>query len=138
MVFAELVQFCQDRGLSIQGSKADLIDGLLHWKEDTRPVPAPSIPQLFDDDLPVSPLTAEQQRLELNSREFSALFLDGNPGLGIPYHELQIGHRLGSGGFKDCFAGMYKGEPVAIGELRLAQFSEVDLQEIKHEIQVLK
>lgn len=34
--------------------------------------------------------------------------------------------------------GMYKGEPVAIGELRLTQFNEVDLQEIKHEINVLK
>lgn len=36
------------------------------------------------------------------------------------------------------FVGMYKGEPVAIGELRLTQFNEVDLQEIKHEINVLK
>ncbi|KAI9496624.1 kinase-like domain-containing protein [Zychaea mexicana] len=138
MVLADLVQFCQDRGLSTEGTKVDLIEGLLHWKEDTRPIPAPSTPQLFDDELPVSSLTAEQQRLELNSREFSALFLDGSHGLDIPYHELQIGRRLGCGGFKDCYAGMYKGEPVAIGELRLAQFNEMDLQEIKHEIQVLK
>ncbi|KAJ8663928.1 hypothetical protein O0I10_000203 [Lichtheimia ornata] len=144
MALADLVEFCQDRGLRTTGSKAELIDDLLHWKEDTRPVPAPSTPQLFDDDdYPFSSATAEQQRLEqqrleLNSREFSALFLDGSPGLDIPYEELRFGRRLGCGGFKDCYAGMYKGEPVAIGELRLTQFNEVDLQEIKHEINVLK
>lgn len=81
--------------------------------------------------------------------------MDGSPGLDIPYEELRFGRKLGHGGFKDCYAGkkrketivynhvekhvgMYKGEPVAIGELRLTQFNEVDLQEIKHEINVLK
>lgn len=78
-------------------------------------MPAPSTPQLFDDDdYPFSSATAEQQRLEqqrleLNSREFSALFLDGSPGLDIPYEELRFGRRLGCGGFKDCYAGIKKG-----------------------------
>lgn len=31
MVLADLVQFCQDRGLSTEGSKTDLIEGLINW-----------------------------------------------------------------------------------------------------------
>ncbi|ORZ02689.1 kinase-like domain-containing protein [Syncephalastrum racemosum] len=138
MLLAELIEFCQERGLPTEGTKTDLIEGLWSWKQNTRPVPAPSAPRLFTavDDLGMIP--TEQQRQDLTSKEFSALFLDGSPGLDIPYSDLHIGDKLGSGGFKDCYRGTYKGEPVAIGELRLAQFSEVDLQEVKHEIKVLK
>lgn len=84
----------------------------------------------------------------------------------IPFDKLELGKKLGSGGFKDCYAGTYQGvgirlhsfpacpgspldfhihitsfhpqEPVAIGELRITQFTELDLAEIKHEINVLK
>lgn len=31
MALADLVEFCQDRGLRTTGSKAELIDDLLHW-----------------------------------------------------------------------------------------------------------
>jgi hypothetical protein len=47
--------------------------------------------------------------MELTSREFSELFLEDGPGLDIPYHHLEVGQKLGSGGFKDCFIGFYKG-----------------------------
>lgn len=88
-------------------------------------MPAPSTPQLFDDDdYPFSSATAEQQRLEqqrleLNSREFSALFLDGSPGLDIPYEELRFGRRLGCGGFKDCYAGKKRGREREKGHVPL-------------------
>lgn len=38
------------------------------------------------------------------------LFLDDkNPDFDIPYHALVVGKKLGSGGFKDCYAGrLYK------------------------------
>ncbi|KAF9991986.1 hypothetical protein BGZ80_008770, partial [Entomortierella chlamydospora] len=56
----------------------------------------------------------------------------------ISYDQLQIGRKLGSGGFKDCYAGKYNGEDVAIGELRIKNFTEQDITEMKHEIKVLK
>lgn len=47
-----------------------------------------------------------EQRLELNSRDLSLLFLDDkNPDFDIPFSALKIGKKLGSGGFKDCYAG---------------------------------
>lgn len=54
-------------------------------------------------------IPTEQQRQDLTSKEFSALFLDGSPGLDIPYSDLCVGDKLGSGGFKDCYRGTYKG-----------------------------
>ncbi|KAF7728128.1 hypothetical protein EC973_006643 [Apophysomyces ossiformis] len=136
MLLADIIEYCQERGLSTEGTKQDLIQDLIYWKTNTRPIPAPSTPTLYTavDSFPES-----TDVTHLNSREFSALFLDGNAtGLDIPYDALVLGTKLGSGGFKDCYAGIYMGEPVAIGELRLTQFNQVDLAEIKHEINVLK
>ncbi|KAI9303304.1 kinase-like domain-containing protein [Cunninghamella echinulata] len=139
MLLADLIEYCQERGLPTEGTKPQLINLLLCWKQNTRPIPAPSTPQLFSAELPpISPISAQEYRMELTSREFSELFLEEGPGLDIPYHELEVGQKLGSGGFKDCFLGLYKGEPVAIGELRLAQFNKMDLAEVKNEIRVLK
>ncbi|ORZ25630.1 kinase-like domain-containing protein [Absidia repens] len=139
LLLADLIEFCQERGLPTEGTKAQLIGLLLYWKENTRPIPAPSAPQLFSAELPpISPISAQEYRMELTSREFSELFLEDGPGLDIPYHHLEVGQKLGSGGFKDCFIGLYKGEAVAIGELRLAQFNKMDLAEVKNEIRVLK
>ncbi|KAI8343435.1 kinase-like domain-containing protein [Chlamydoabsidia padenii] len=139
LLLADLIEFCQERGLPTEGTKAQLINLLLFWKQNTRPIPAPSAPQLFSPELPpISHISAQEYRMELTSREFSELFLEDGPGLDIPYHHLEVGEKLGSGGFKDCFIGLYKGEAVAIGELRLAQFNKMDLAEVKNEIRVLK
>lgn len=36
------------------------------------------------------------------------LFLDeDSPSLDIPYQDLILGEKLGSGGFKDCYKGMF-------------------------------
>lgn len=36
------------------------------------------------------------------------LFLDDkNPDFDIPYHALVVGKKLGSGGFKDCYTGLF-------------------------------
>ncbi|KAI9245414.1 kinase-like domain-containing protein [Helicostylum pulchrum] len=123
-MLADIIEFCQERGLQTEGAKAELIEDLLSWKENIRLVPAPSTPRLYTalELLPDSSSTLPpQQRLELNSRDLSMLFLDDkNPDFDIPYHALVIGKKLGSGGFKDCYTGI------------------VDLDEIKHEINVLK
>ncbi|KAL0077249.1 kinase-like domain-containing protein [Phycomyces blakesleeanus] len=134
MLLAEVIEFCQERGLPTEGTKSELISNIMFWKQNTSPIPAPSTPKLICSVLPESlPQTVQEERLELNSREFTALFLDDSaPGFDIAYKDLTIGDKLGSGGFKDCF------KDVAIGELRLAHFSAMDLAEVKHEVNVLK
>ncbi|CAO3637004.1 unnamed protein product [Mucor fragilis] len=122
LMLADIIEYCQERGLKTEGAKADLIEDLISWKENIRLIPAPSTPRLYTalELLPDSSSTLPpQQRLELNSRDLSMLFLDDkNPDFDIPYHALVVGKKLGSGGFKDCYT--------------------VDLDEIKHEINVLK
>ncbi|OLY81712.1 hypothetical protein AYI68_g4179 [Smittium mucronatum] len=62
--------------------------------------------------------------------------LDHN--LFIPESELEIGKKIGSGGFKDCYDGLCRGSPVAIIKYRSTDFSYEDVSEIKNEIKVLK
>ncbi|KAI8060800.1 kinase-like domain-containing protein [Gongronella butleri] len=139
MPLVDLIEYCQQRGLPTEGHKGLLVQTLLNWKQNCQPVPAPSSPQLYTAELPpISPISAEEYRMELTSREFSELFLEDGPGVDIPYQDLVVEQKLGSGGFKDCYMGYYKGEPVAIGELRLTQFNNMDLAEVKNEIRVLK
>ncbi|KAL1921510.1 uncharacterized protein VTP21DRAFT_11226 [Calcarisporiella thermophila] len=134
-ILAELIALCQERGLPTEGSKEKLINALLDWKQNTKPIPAPTTPRLYP-----AKFSSPSYERDLNSKRFSTLFLDDKSGQDelISYDELIIGKRLGSGGFKDCFAGVYRGKPVAIGELRVAQFTEEDIMEMKHEINVLK
>ncbi|RUS18683.1 kinase-like domain-containing protein, partial [Endogone sp. FLAS-F59071] len=138
LVLAELIALCQERGLPTEGDKKMLIQELLDYKTNVKPIPAPSTPHLISLD-PPSP----SRRNIINSINFQNLFQDDSDMNGvnsgdIPFDKLELGKKLGSGGFKDCYAGTYQGEPVAIGELRITQFTELDLVEIKHEINVLK
>lgn len=130
--WAEIIALCQERGLNAEGDKASLIQVLWDWKQNTRPVPAPSTPRLFSADGSSSP-----RQNKINSVYISSLLLDDETSE-IKYEDLVIGNKLGSGGFKDCYAGKYKGEIVAIGELRVTNFSETDFKEMRHEINVLK
>ncbi|GAA5810942.1 hypothetical protein MFLAVUS_004370 [Mucor flavus] len=139
MSLAEIIEICRERNLPTDENKAQLISDLLFWKDHTRPIPAPSTPQLSSLSDPRNLNTVHQRNGALDSKEFTMLFLDGNsPSLDIPRQDLTLGESIGSGGFKDCFKGAYKGETVAIGKLRLTDFSELDLAEVKHEINVLK
>ncbi|EIE78964.1 hypothetical protein RO3G_03669 [Rhizopus delemar RA 99-880] len=116
-MLADIIEYCQERGLNTEGDKSKLIQDLITWKESIQLVPAPSTPQLYT--ALESHSSSSFPLKELNSRELSLLFLDDkNPQFDVPYQALSIGRKLGSGGFKDCFA--------------------VDLKEIKHEINVLK
>lgn len=51
-------------------------------------------------------ITPQDEKVLLNSKEFSLLFLDqDSPSLDIPFEDLKLGKKIGSGGFKDCFQG---------------------------------
>ncbi|CAG8504169.1 24868_t:CDS:10 [Cetraspora pellucida] len=130
--WAELIALCQDRKLNAEGDKLTLVQRLLDWKLNTRPVPAPSTPRLISLDV------SNARQDKMNTVFMSLLLDDDDLSKEIRYDELEIGKKLGSGGFKDCYMGRYKGELVAIGELRVVNFSDSDFKEIKHEINVLK
>ncbi|CAO3643129.1 unnamed protein product [Mucor fragilis] len=146
MSLADIIDICRERNLPTEGKKSQLISDLLFWRDHTRPIPAPSTPRLgslSDQQQDMNSFLLQQHQAErklLNSTEFSQLFLDDDSAsnLSIPFSDLIYGKKIGSGGFKDCYEGYYKGEVVAIGELRLTHFSEIDLAEVKHEINVLK
>ncbi|KAJ1964502.1 hypothetical protein IWQ62_002914, partial [Dispira parvispora] len=98
MIKADLIVLCQVRGLKTEGSKATLIQSLMDWKLGARPVPIPSTPQL---EAP-----SARQSTIYNSDYFDDLsdVVDE-----IAFDSLDIGKKIGSGGFKDCYAGSYLG-----------------------------
>ncbi|KAJ2160834.1 hypothetical protein GGF46_001964 [Coemansia sp. RSA 552] len=114
-------------GLPAEGSKAQLIQLLLDWKHNTKPIPAPSSPHL-------EKLAMQEAILHYNTREQQSPS-DSDE---IPADKLTIGVRIGTGGFKDCFRGVYQGVPVAVGKVRIGEFSLEDFAEIQNEINVLK
>ncbi|KAJ2850946.1 hypothetical protein IWW36_001470 [Coemansia brasiliensis] len=123
---ADLIVMCQERGLAAEGSKPQLIQSLMEWKHNTKPVPMPSSPHLEQ-------LNMQEAILHYSTREQSSGDSDE-----IPADKLIVGSKIGTGGFKDCFRGEYQGSPVAIGEVRISDFSSQDFEEIRHEISVLK
>ncbi|KAI9487809.1 MAG: kinase-like domain-containing protein [Benjaminiella poitrasii] len=139
MSLADIIDICRERNLPTEGEKTQLISDLLYWRDHTIPIPAPSTPRLNSLSDNQNTLDSHERDM-LTSKEFSQLFLDGgsDSNFNIAYYELTFGKKMGSGGFKDCFEGIYKGEIVAIGELRITQFNEINLAEVKHEIDVLK
>ncbi|KAJ1919420.1 hypothetical protein H4219_002012 [Mycoemilia scoparia] len=125
---ADLIVLCQERGLVAEGSKQRLIEELMDWKINAKPIPAPSSPHL-------------EQRHTREPTLFS--HPDSQKDTGetsdeINYQDLKLIRKIGSGGFKDCYEGTYNDGPVAIGEIRIGDFSADDFREIKHEISVLK
>ncbi|KAJ2234175.1 hypothetical protein H4R99_002670 [Coemansia sp. RSA 1722] len=126
---ADLIVLCQERGLSAEGSKSQLIQALMDWKLNTKPVPAPSSPHLEQLSMREAILLYSAGGKAGESTDFSDE---------IPIEKLEFGSKIGSGGFKDCYRGEYQGNPVAIGEVRIADFSSSDFEEIRHEISVLK
>ncbi|KAF9947709.1 hypothetical protein BGZ70_002542, partial [Mortierella alpina] len=130
---ADIVVMCQERGLPAEGEKKVLVQALLDWQK-AKPVPGPSTPKLCS----IQPALVVQNKAPINTKYLNSLLQDGNFQGEIMYEQLTVGKKLGSGGFKDCYAGTYMGEAVAIGELRVQNFTEMDIQEMKHEINVLK
>ncbi|KAJ1957624.1 kinase-like protein [Linderina pennispora] len=124
---ADIIVMCLERGLPTEGSKSQLIRSLLDWSTDTLPVPCPSLPNLEQ-------LSTREAQL-LTNAEASASSVETDE---IPFSQLEFLEKIGSGGFKDCFRGTYQNMPVAIGEIRIANFSTAEFDEIRHEINVVK
>ncbi|KAK3815088.1 MAG: kinase-like domain-containing protein [Benniella sp.] len=114
-------------GIPEVDDKKALVKALLDWQK-AKPVPGPSTPTLCSVE------SKKVVKEPMNTSSLDSLLGPGE----IQYEQLTIGRKLGSGGFKDCYAGKYMGEDVAIGELRVQNFTEMDITEIKHEINVLK
>ncbi|KAJ1981199.1 hypothetical protein H4R34_002158, partial [Dimargaris verticillata] len=126
MIKADIIALCQERGLKTEGTKATLIQSLMDWKLGARPVPVPTTPHLETQSVRQTSIYNTDCLDELSD------IVDE-----IPFESLEIGKKLGSGGFKDCYAGRYIEQPVAIGELRITEFTAEEFAEIKHEISVL-
>ncbi|KAF9121057.1 hypothetical protein BGW39_010895 [Mortierella sp. 14UC] len=133
---ADIVVMCQERGLPDEGDKKTLIQALLDWQK-AKPIPGASTPKLCSVE-PAAALAIKKGAAPINTVDLNSLLLDENFQGEISYDQLVVGRKLGSGGFKDCYAGTYLGEAVAIGELRVQNFTEMDITEMKHEINVLK
>lgn len=72
-----------------------------------RPEPAPGTPKLVAAEPRENPKPAP-----INSIQLSAMLIDQDDRADIgeiAYDQLIYGRKLGSGGFKDCFAGSYLG-----------------------------
>lgn len=139
----DLVRLCEARDLEPAGTKPQLAEALLQWRDQQEPssrsstgtVRPPStvkrarrrlrnskdttVPLLLrsdhmQPDEPMTPHGKESQEPELE--------LDlGNLGLEdreIPPDKLQKLEKIGSGGFKDVFIGKFKGRKIAISEFR--------------------
>ena len=50
-----------------------------------------------------------QNKAPINTVYLNSLLQDGNFQGEIAYEQLTVGKKLGSGGFKDCYAGTYMG-----------------------------
>ncbi|KAF8985873.1 hypothetical protein BGZ46_000976 [Entomortierella lignicola] len=140
----EIIAMCKERGLPAQGEKQQLIKNLLAWQKAKKPVQGPSSPHLICPEAPMGVIPAAAQAAVVvnkaveNAQMLTTVLSDADFHGEISYEELEVGRKLGSGGFKDCYAGKYKGEDVAIGELRIKNFTDTDIAEMKHEINVLK
>lgn len=148
---ADLMEMCRERGLPTEPNKKTLIFQLMQWKVLAIPHPvdpsSPNISQTEPHSSRGSHNGVSRASTEIgaglkrvNSRAISKMLIDQDDAaeIEIPFEKLTYGRKLGSGGFKDCFAGILEGEPVAIGELRINDFSMEEFKEIKHEISVLK
>jgi len=54
------------------------------------------------------------KKAPINTVYLNSLLADGNFQGEIAYDQLTVGRKLGSGGFKDCYAGVYLGVSIRI------------------------
>ncbi|KAG7092734.1 hypothetical protein E1B28_009062 [Marasmius oreades] len=151
---ADLVRLCESRSLEPVGTKAQIAEALLQWRDrqqsdfsspsSTGTVRPPSTvrrrrhrknastPVLLRspndrvhlDEPRTPPVTEQDKDLELDLGEL------GLEDREIPPEKLQKLEKIGSGGFKDVFIGKFKGRKVAISEFR-GQLSAMDIKELK-------
>ncbi|KAJ9062011.1 hypothetical protein DSO57_1015250 [Entomophthora muscae] len=133
---AELMVRCTERGLSSEGTKQDLAHRLLDWREHYKPGKLASTPQLSLNretsiDLKKEGFDYIDKELlceEYGLKEYCNISLD----------ELTFLDHLGTGGFKDCYRGVFRGQEVAICEFRAEKARKMDIPFFKNELEILK
>ncbi|KAF7322489.1 Protein kinase domain-containing protein [Mycena chlorophos] len=156
----DLVRLCETRDLEAVGTKPQLAEALLQWRDRQTDGSSPSSTgtvtgrppstivhkrrrNASQPETPVllrshrvhidEPITPEPQEAEVPAGE-PELELDleslGLDDREIPPDKLQKLEKIGSGGFKDVFIGKFRGRRIAISEFR-GQLSAMDIKELK-------
>ncbi|KAF9000925.1 hypothetical protein BDZ89DRAFT_1082154 [Hymenopellis radicata] len=150
----DLVRLCEARDLEPAGTKPQLAEALLQWRDrqeissksstgtirppstvrrarrrlrDSGDTATPPVPLRSDHVLPDEPATPQvpqEPELELDLEDL------GLEDREIPPEKLQKLEKIGSGGFKDVFIGKFKGRKIAISEFR-GQLTSMDIKELK-------
>lgn len=142
----DLVRLCESRELDVEGTKPQLAEALLHWRDRQSEASSPSSagtvrppsttrqrrrgssksksitpPVLLRThihlDEPRTPPLSSTQRERDEELELDLESL-GLEDREIPPDKLTKLEKIGSGGFKDVFVGKFKGRKVAIAEFR--------------------
>jgi mitogen-activated protein kinase kinase kinase 13 len=143
----DLVKMCETRDLDVNGTKPQLAESLLQWRDQQsyspsstgtarppstarpgrrRKTGSSSVPQTpvllrshFHTDEPRTPPLSQQAPSKETEPELE-LDLEslGLEEREIPAEKLTKLDKIGSGGFKDVFTGKYKGRKIAIAEFR--------------------
>ncbi|KAK0211030.1 hypothetical protein DFS33DRAFT_1407069 [Desarmillaria ectypa] len=149
----DLVRLCEVRYLEPVGTKPQLAEALLQWRDrqaissksssgtvrppstvkrrrrrlnssDTVSSPILLHSEHIHTDEPRTPQVSQEPELEL---DLGTLGLEDRE---IPPDKLQKLEKIGSGGFKDVFIGKFKGRRIAISEFR-GQLTAMDIKELK-------
>ncbi|KAJ7219567.1 hypothetical protein GGX14DRAFT_592781, partial [Mycena pura] len=154
----DLVRLCETRDLEAVGTKPQLAEALLQWRDRRAD---PSSPSSGGTVTGRPPSTAVAKRRRNPSQPHTPVLLRsqhvhidepvtpepkeapvGEPELEldleslglddreIPPDKLQKIEKIGSGGFKDVFMGKFRGRRIAISEFR-GQLSAMDIKELK-------
>ncbi|KAH6918311.1 TKL/TKL-ccin protein kinase [Coprinopsis sp. MPI-PUGE-AT-0042] len=156
----DLVRLCETRNLEPVGTKPQLAEALLQWRDrqnnnDSSPsstgtVRPPSTgkrrrKKQSDRAIPNTPVLLRSNKVHLDEpltpvpgtskeKESEELELDleslGLEDREIPPEKIQKLEKIGSGGFKDVFIGKFKGRRIAISEFR-GTLSAMDIKELK-------
>lgn len=155
----DLVRLCESRDLDVEGTKPQLAEALLHWRDRQSEASSPSSagtirppsttrqgrrrgsnksksfspPVLLRThvhiDEPRTPPLSSAQRERDEDLELDLESL-GLEDREIPPDKLTKIEKIGSGGFKDVFTGKFKGRKVAIAEFR-GHLTAMDIKELK-------
>lgn len=155
----DLVRLCESRELEATGTKPQLADALLQWRDthvsspsSTGTVRPPSTMKRrpgrrtrSNGDSSSPPVLERSHRVHLdeprtpplsptNKEQEPELELDleslGLNDREIPPEDIKKLEKIGSGGFKDVFIGKWRKRKVAISEFR-GQLTEMDVKELK-------
>ncbi|TFY78809.1 hypothetical protein EWM64_g5203 [Hericium alpestre] len=155
----DLVRLCESRDLDIEGTKPQLADSLLQWRDRQTDASSPSSTGTVRPPLTARPRTTRRKGSKSKSRTPPVLMRSHDihqdeprtppmsngqkdeeveldlESLGLEDREIHPNkltklEKIGSGGFKDVFTGKFKGRKVAIAEFR-GQLSEMDIKELK-------